>query len=517
MEDLHLRALTTEIQGDRTPQALDRDASEFAHPAEEQGLEQGPRRERQRLREAVSVRRRQDHRRSEQAESVEPQLDQPALELALRAQVERPRSGVGAHGPEQLEVTHSCTPARLGERQDGVLVDTHEVLARHFRGLSDAERADRHVVTVDRAAPRRRIEDVDGGLRDLRGVQVLHGAPPEQCHRFDVGHQDERPGRMTANGSRRADHDDRSWGVWHAGLRDRRLCGGELLSTIAEPSGAPQSGPVHRPVGNDMSIRVCINGVSGWTGSAVARGVLAAPDFELTAGVARSVAGQDIGSILGLDAVGITVAASVEEALATAPDVMIDYTHPTAVRGHVEVAVEAGVACIVGTSGLTKHDYEELGAMAESAGVGVIAAGNFSLTAALAKHFAGIAARYVPHWEVVDYGHGGKPDAPSGTARELADYLGEVATNQLELPIDEVHGARDARGASIGGAQVHSVRLPGYVLSFEALFGLPDERLSIRHDAGSGAEPYVAGTLLAARKVGELTGPVRGLDTLLFG
>lgn len=69
----------------------------------------------------------------------------------------------------------------------------------------------------------------------------------------------------------------------------------------------------------------------------------------------------------------------------------------------------------------------------------------------------------------------------------------------------------------VAGTQVHSLRLPGYVLAFETLFGLPDERLTIRHDAGSGAEPYIGGTLLAAERVLAVTGLVRGLDTLLFG
>ena len=70
--------------------------------------------------------------------------------------------------------------------------------------------------------------------------------------------------------------------------------------------------------------------------------------------------------------------------------------------------------------------------------------------------------------------------------------------------------------ATIEGTQVHSIRLPSYVIAFETIFGLPDERLSIRHDAGSGAQPYVSGTLLAARKVLEVRGLVRGLDRLLF-
>jgi 4-hydroxy-tetrahydrodipicolinate reductase len=211
------------------------------------------------------------------------------------------------------------------------------------------------------------------------------------------------------------------------------------------------------------------------------------------------------------------VVATVEEALASKPDVLIDYTHPDAVKGHVEAAIAAGVASVIGTSGLTGSDYEELDGKARAAGVGIIAAGNFSITAALAKHFAGIAAQHIPHWEILDYSHAGKPDVPSGTGRELAEFLGEIAENQLGRPIDQISGPREARGASIGGSQVHSIRLPSFVLSFETIFGLPNERLSIRHDSGSGAEPYVNGTLMAAERVVRMTGLVRGLDTLLFG
>ena len=146
----------------------------------------------------------------------------------------------------------------------------------------------------------------------------------------------------------------------------------------------------------------------------------------------------------------------------------------------------------------------------------VAAAGNFSLTAALAKHFA-LLAKHLRSREVIDYAHADKPDAPSGTTRELAEALGDVAQNQLAVPVERTHGDRQARGATIAGTQVHSVRLPGIVLAFEAIFGLPNERLTIRHDAGKGAEPYVNGTLLAVRRVMQVTGLVRGLDRLVFG
>ncbi len=180
-------------------------------------------------------------------------------------------------------------------------------------------------------------------------------------------------------------------------------------------------------------------------------------------------------------------------------------------------AIEAGVAVVVGSSGLTAADFAEIDAAAHEHSVGVIASGNFSVTAAMCQAAALLAARHLPAWEVIDYASAGKPDAPSGTARELAERLGEVRAPEIARSVEDTAGARDARGATIGGAQVHSLRLPSFVVSTEVVFGLPDERLSIRHDAGGTPAPYVAGTLLAARRAPGTVGLVRGLDTLLLG
>jgi len=261
---------------------------------------------------------------------------------------------------------------------------------------------------------------------------------------------------------------------------------------------------------------VCVAGATGWTGSLVARQLIASSEFELTGAVARTQAGQDIGLALGLPEVGLKIVATLDEAIQTPTDVLIDYTKPGVVKGHILAALDKGIRVVVGTSGLATADYAEIEQKALAQQLGVIAAGNFSITAALAKHFALIAARYLPSWELLDYASAGKVDAPSGTVRELAEELGNVAKNQLARPIEETLGLKEARGATIGGSQVHSVRLPSYVIAFETIFGLPNERLTIRHDAGSGADPYVSGTLLATRRVMQLTGLVRGLDRIMF-
>jgi 4-hydroxy-tetrahydrodipicolinate reductase len=252
------------------------------------------------------------------------------------------------------------------------------------------------------------------------------------------------------------------------------------------------------------SLSICVAGITGWTGSALAEAIAAAEDLELRSGVSRSAAGGETH--------GAAVHASVAEAL-DGVDVLIDYTAHDVVKAHAMTAIERGVAVVIGTSGLTADDFLELDDAARPREVGVIASGNFSLTAAMAQAAALLAARHLPSWEVIDYASAGKPDAPSGTAREMAERLGQVRPPELTR---EAAGMQEARGASIGGTQVHSLRLPGFAVSTEVVFGLPDERLSIRHDAGSSAAPYVAGTLLAARAAPATVGVVRGLDTLLL-
>ena len=248
-------------------------------------------------------------------------------------------------------------------------------------------------------------------------------------------------------------------------------------------------------------IRVCVAGITGWTGHAVADAVEAAIDLDLVSGVSRSDAAHFSSVVEALD----TVAA----------DVLVDYTHATVVKQNVLAAIERRVAVVVGSSGMSAADYDEIDAAAHANDVGVVAAGNFSLTAALLLRFAAEAARHLEMWEVIDYASAAKTDAPSGTARELAERLDAVRPPALRVPLEEVHGAREARGATIAGTQVHSVRLPSFVVSTEVVFAAEGERLSIRHDAGDSPAPYIVGTLLAVRAVTSRVGLTRGLDQLL--
>jgi 4-hydroxy-tetrahydrodipicolinate reductase len=243
--------------------------------------------------------------------------------------------------------------------------------------------------------------------------------------------------------------------------------------------------------------------------------VLEADDLNLAAAVARRSSGQDLGVAWGGTANGVTVRGDLVAAL-TDVDVLVDYTAPDSAKRHALTAIGHGVHVVIGTSGLAAADFAEIDAAARTAGVGVVAAGNFSVTAAMAAAAAVLVAPYLPHREIIDYASSTKPDAPSGTARELAERLDGRAGAAPAVPVAETIGHPEARGADIAGTQVHSLRLPGFVVSTEIVFAMPDERLVIRHDAGGSAAPYVAGTLLAIRAVPGLVGLVRGLDTLLL-
>ena len=264
-----------------------------------------------------------------------------------------------------------------------------------------------------------------------------------------------------------------------------------------------------------MTLRVCLAGATGWAGSELARGIAAAPDLQLVAAVSRSNAGRALGDVLGEPRLAAPVFASAARALSTPCDVFVEYTKPDTAKANVLAAIGAGVHVVVGTSGLADADYAEIESAAKAKGVGVLACGNFALTVVLMQKFAEAAARLIPQWEIVDYAHDDKPDSPSGTARELANRLSKVRAPQPTIPVEKTKGVREARGGTVAGSQVHSIRLPGYTLSTEAIFGMPDQRLSIRHDTSPSARPYVDGALLAIRKVGGLRGLHRGLDTVL--
>jgi 4-hydroxy-tetrahydrodipicolinate reductase len=194
-------------------------------------------------------------------------------------------------------------------------------------------------------------------------------------------------------------------------------------------------------------------------------------------------AGGKVGSVLGpaLEAAGH------ELVELDAAEAMVDFTGPGVVVENIGAALDAGVPCVVGTSG---WDTAEVARKAEKAGLPVFYAPNFAIGAVLMMRFAAEAAKHVPRAEIVELHHETKVDAPSGTAKATAEAMG-------------------------GDVPIHSVRLPGLVAHQEVLLSQPGELLTIRHDAFS-REAYVPGVLLALERVRELLpGLTVGLESLL--
>jgi 4-hydroxy-tetrahydrodipicolinate reductase len=264
-----------------------------------------------------------------------------------------------------------------------------------------------------------------------------------------------------------------------------------------------------------MPIRVCLAGATGWAGSELARAIVRQPDLALVSAISRTHAGRNLGEVLGDSQIDCPIYASAPDALVVPCDVLVEYTKPDSAKHNILAALERGAHVVVGTSGLSDDDFTDLGVIAHRQHRAVLACGNFALTVVLLQRFAEMAAKLIPQWEIIDYAHDDKVDAPSGTARELAARLAKVRAPEPTVPIDQTIGPREARGVTLTGSQVHSIRLPGFVISAEVIFGMPDQRLSIRHDSGSSARPYVDGALIAIRRVSTLVGVHRGLDSVL--
>lgn len=264
-----------------------------------------------------------------------------------------------------------------------------------------------------------------------------------------------------------------------------------------------------------MKLKLCVAGATGWVGRPLCAAISKADDLSLVGAVSRTHQRQKVRDVVAEVDGDVTISGSVAEALANQTDVLVDYTGADAVKANVLTAINRGVHVVIGSSGLTNDAFLEINEAALANRVGVIAAGNFAITAVLLQRFACEAAKHLSHWEIMDYASNAKRDAPSGTARELAFRLSEVRKPESTYPVSATIGERESRGTTLDGSQVHSVRLPGFVIGVEAIFGADHERLSLRHDAGSGAAPYIGGTLLAIRAVKNHIGLIRGLDKIM--
>lgn len=239
-------------------------------------------------------------------------------------------------------------------------------------------------------------------------------------------------------------------------------------------------------------IRVGVVGAAGRMGRAVCDAVSGAQDLELSARV-------DLGDDLAL----------VDDC-----DVVVDFTAPDVVMGTLSHCIPAGVHVVVGTSGFDDSRLAQVRALlADHSGVGVLVAPNFSIGAVLMMRFAAVAAPYFESVEVIELHHPDKVDAPSGTAVRTAGLIA-AAREGRPSPDMTTTALEGARGATVDGVTVHSVRVRGLVAHQEVLLGGVGETLTIRHDSLDRAS-FMPGVLLGVRSVVDHPGLTVGLDSFL--
>lgn len=256
-------------------------------------------------------------------------------------------------------------------------------------------------------------------------------------------------------------------------------------------------------------IRVLVAGAAGRMGSEVVRAVEAAEGMTVVAAVDPSADNLAVSE-------GVVRETDLARAIASSrPDVMVDFTHPSVVESNLRVALPLGVDCVVGTTGLSEETLAEL-AESGAPGTCLFFAPNFAIGAVLMMRFASMAARHLPHVEVIELHHDRKADAPSGTAIRTARLIADARAYTPEAPGSETEldGMEGARGATVEGVTVHSVRLPGLVAHQEVLFGGQGQTLSIRHDSIDRTS-FMPGVVLAVREVGSRSGLVIGLEHLM--
>jgi len=248
----------------------------------------------------------------------------------------------------------------------------------------------------------------------------------------------------------------------------------------------------------DMTrVRVGVLGASGRMGTSVCRAVEAAPDLDLVA---------ELGS-----------GDPLERLADQRVEVAVDLTRPDAVMDNLRFCVEHGIHAVVGTSGFDDARLDTVrGWLRHAPAVGVVVVPNFAIGAVLMMRFAAQAARFFDSVEIIEMHHPDKADAPSGTARRTAQL---VAATRREaglgpMPDATTDAADGARGASVDGVPVHSVRARGLLAHQEVLLGTTGETLTLRHDSFD-RESFMPGVLLAVRAVGSRPGLTVGLEHLL--
>lgn len=280
---------------------------------------------------------------------------------------------------------------------------------------------------------------------------------------------------------------------------------------------------------NQYPIPVVVNGAAGKMGREVIKAVASASDMTLLGAIDHNpeLLDKDAGEIAGCGTLEVPITNQFEPMLAMAAQerqlgVMVDFTHPSTVYDSVRSAIAYGVRPVVGTTGMSTQQIQDLAEFAEKASTGCLIIPNFSIGMVLLQQAAVQASKYFDHVEIIELHHNQKADAPSGTAILTARLMAEARASQEPKQFgtqnaperEEWPAARGAIDAN-SGLRVHSVRLPGLLAHQEVLFGDAGQVLTLRHDS-TNRSCFMPGIILAIKTiVKQPPGLIIGLEHLM--
>ncbi len=260
-------------------------------------------------------------------------------------------------------------------------------------------------------------------------------------------------------------------------------------------------------------IGVFLVGAAGKMGREIVRAIQKEESIVLRGAADRQEVGKDAGEISGVGPLRVIIEENLAEAInRVKPDVICDFTQASALRENLPVFLDSKIPLVIGTTGLSSEEIEQLRRSCEGEGIGCVIAPNFALGAVLMMHFSRIAARYLERAEIIEYHYPQKKDAPSGTAIKTAQGIEEVKSISFSDNSEEILSG--ARGALLGSVNIHSVRLPGLVAHQEVIWGGEGEILTIRHDSLSRSS-FMPGVMMSIKKVHEEPRFYYGLEEVI--
>ena len=260
-------------------------------------------------------------------------------------------------------------------------------------------------------------------------------------------------------------------------------------------------------------ITVLVHGALGRMGNEVITALCHDPELKPVAAVDLRAQSEYLTLPQGLGQIPLST--TLEGALTNdIPNVAVDFTTAEAVMPMARLAAKNHINLVIGTTGLTTADLEEIEDLCQSYEVGAVVAPNFSQGAAIALHLAKVAAKYFDFAEIIELHHEGKADAPSGTAIATAKEMVAAKGRDFSHSPSLRESLKGSRGAELGGVALHSIRLPGLMAHQEVILGAQGETLRLRHDTiNRGC--YMPGVILAIKEVVKIKGMISGLDKLL--